>query len=125
MSLMQQGLLQAMSNLDAFESDGISARFVFPNEFIGFQGHFKDNPVLPGVCKIQAVVVMYEKFYNKIFRLTSVKQAKYFLPVTCRQEITIQCHSKLNSENSIEVKALVQRNEEKIAMLQLTIQAKP
>lgn len=123
MSLIRQGILGAMSGPEAFESEGISASFLFPKEFIGFQGHFENNPVLPGVCKIQAVIVMYEKFMNETFRLVEVTQAKYFLPVTAEQKITIQCHSKLNQEGLLIIKALVKKSEEKIAMLQLTIQA--
>ena len=122
MSLIQRGILEAMLNLEAFEKDGLSAGFLFPKEFMGFQGHFKSNPVLPGICKIQAVVAMYEKFHHRIFRLIEVSQAKFFLPVTCLQKIMIQCHSKKNLEDSLIVKALVKREEETTAMLQLILQ---
>ena len=122
MSLIQQGILQAMSGLENSEEDSLSASFVFPEEFAGFQGHFKGNPVLPGVCKIQAVIAMHEKFYAKNFRLKEVTQAKYFLPVTPHQKITVKCHSQLNPEGALVVKATVQREEEKIAMLQMIIQ---
>ena len=122
MSLIHQGILKAMSHLEAFENDGVSACFSFPEEFIGFQGHFKNNPVLPGICKIQAVVAMVAAFYRQSYRLTEVGQAKFFLPVTCNQKITIQCHPKLNPEGLMTLKALVKREEEKISLLQLTIQ---
>ena len=125
MSLIQQGILQAMFDLEAFGSDGVSAHFLFPKEFIGFQGHFHNNPVLPGICKIQAVVAMHEKFKQRTFRLAEVQQAKFFLPVSCQQKITIQCESKLNPEGHLSVRALVKRAEEKIAMLQLTLQVQP
>ncbi len=121
MSRMQQEIVQAMADLEAFEQDGVRARFSFPPEFIGFQGHFKNNPVLPGICKVQAVVAMAEKFYNKSFRLTEVTMAKYFAPVTCGQKITIQCHPKSNADGSTGMKALIKREEEKVAMLQLVM----
>ncbi len=123
MSLMQQGILAAMSDLEAFENDSIRAHFLFPKEFIGFQGHFESNSILPGICKILAVVGMYEKMNQKIFRLIEVAQAKYFLPVTCGQKITIECRAKGEEDGLIVVKASVKREEDKIALLQLTIQA--
>ena len=124
MSLIRQGILKSMSGLQPFEGDGISAEFIFPKDFVGFQGHFENNPILPGVCKIQAVIVMHEEFQHKTFRLIEVSQAKYFLPVTVDQKITLQCHSKLNPETGLTtVKVLVQKEKEKIAMLQLIIQA--
>lgn len=126
MSLIQRGILEAMSVPEPAEDNGLNAEFLFPKEFIGFQGHFENNPILPGICKIQAVIVMYEKFHNqKKFFLTEVMQAKYFLPVTCDQKITIQCHSKSNSEGRMTIKALIKRGEEKVSMLQLIIQAQP
>ncbi len=123
MSLMQQGILAAMSGLETFEDGGLRAHFFFPKEFIGFQGHFENNPILPGVCKVMAVVGMYEKMNQKVFRLIKVAQAKYFLPVTCGQKITIECRAKGEEDGLIVVKASVKREEEKIALLQLTIQA--
>ena len=122
MSLMQQGILQAMSGLENFEDGSLNASFIFPESFAGFQGHFEGNPVLPGVCKIQAVIAMHEKFYAKNFRLKEVAQAKYFLPVTPHQKITVKCSSKLNPEGALVVKATVQREEEKVALLQMIIQ---
>jgi 3-hydroxymyristoyl/3-hydroxydecanoyl-(acyl carrier protein) dehydratase len=123
MSLIQQGILQAMTDLEAFEADGFSACFSFPEEFAGFQGHFKNNPVLPGICKVHAVVAMTAAFHRQEYRLIEVSQAKFFLPVTCNQNITIQCHSKISGEGLRSVKALVKREEEKIALLQLTVRA--
>ena len=69
MSQMRQEIIDCMSGLTECDEQIISAQFVFPKEFIGFRGHFDNNPILPGICKISAVVVMLEKYYNKAFRL--------------------------------------------------------
>lgn len=122
MSRMQQEITQCMLGLEVSAENEVRARFSFPEGFIGFQGHFENNPVLPGICKIQAVVAMYEKARHQSFRLREVNLAKYFTPVTCGQEITVQCHSSTNEDGSTGIKAAIQREGGKVAMLQLVIE---
>lgn len=122
MSRMQREIVQAMSDLKLSEGPGLSAGFLFPKEFAGFQGHFESNPVLPGICKIQAVLAMYESFYRRPFRLKEVNTAKYLSPVTSGQPIVIECHSKEEASGILSVKAAVKREQEKVALLQLTIE---
>lgn len=60
------------------------AVFVFKKDFIGFKGHFVDNPVLPGVCKIQAVLSVFSKLNGRHPELKEITSAKFFsrfLPV--------------------------------------------
>ena len=120
MSPIQKEILKCMSDLKA-AGESLQARFSFPKEFVGFQGHFKDNPVLPGICKIQAVLAMYESFYNKPFRLSEVSLAKYFLPVTFDETVTVQCDLK-SPEGLFSIKAALHRDEAKVAMLQLVLE---
>jgi|SRR3989338_5265250 len=120
MSRIQQGILNAMSEMNVAEDGELSAQFLFSKEFVGFQGHFKNNPILPGICKIQAALTLCEKARAQKLRLAEVTQAKFFLPVTCDQKISLHCRAKLTPEGALSVRALVKRNEEKIAMLQLT-----
>jgi 3-hydroxymyristoyl/3-hydroxydecanoyl-(acyl carrier protein) dehydratase len=48
-----------MSGL-AREGSSLSSRFTFPPEFIGFQGHFPDKKILPGV-QVQCALSLIEK----------------------------------------------------------------
>ncbi len=49
--------IQALLRSVAFRPDGsLTAEIEFPGTFIGFQGHFPDRPVLPGVCKVLCVL---------------------------------------------------------------------
>lgn len=54
MNIIMQEIKQYMSDITEKDSNNVSARFLFPEEFIGFQGHFPEKAVLPGFCKIQA-----------------------------------------------------------------------
>jgi len=63
-------------------NDGaLLGRFVFPPEYSGFNGHFSGNPVLPGVCMVQAVIVMQEAWSHQRVKLGSVVSAKWCAPV--------------------------------------------
>ncbi len=121
MSRIHREIGQCMSGLET-ENGQMTAKFLFPSEFVGFQGHFEKNPVLPGVCKIQAVLVMHEKMHGGNFRLKEVNQAKYFMPVSAGQEITVRCESKPVESGLFRVKAIVEKDSAKVAMLQVVIE---
>lgn len=101
------------------QGDGASAAFVFPEHFTGFQGHFEGNPVLPGICKIQAAQAVMEEALGVPLRLKEVAQAKYMAPVTCGQEIRVSCTPSPSQGNGVGVRAVVMLGETKAALLQL------
>ncbi len=68
-----------------------SARLSFPPDFIGFQGHFPGNPILPGVCLIETVLGVLESAYGKPLRLKKIANAKFLEPVRPGQVIAIDC----------------------------------
>jgi len=121
-SQMSQEIIDCMSGLTECDEQILSAQFVFPKEFIGFQGHFDNNPILPGICKIRAVVVMCEKHYNKAFRLKEVVSAKYVAPVTYAQKITVVCNLTTNKSGSVNVQAVIEDEGKKVAMLKLYLE---
>lgn len=125
MSAVQQEIMNSMSAVKSLEDHGIQAAFKFEKNFLGFQGHFENHPILPGICKIQAVLAMYEKFYGRSFRLKEAVVAKYLSTVTAEEEITIRCVSKSDQEDTFQVKAVIERRSEKVAQLQLVIERQP
>jgi len=122
MSQMRQEIIDCMSGLTECDEQIISAQFVFPKEFIGFRGHFDNNPILPGICKISAVVVMLEKYYNKAFRLKEVVTAKYVAPVTYAQKITFVCNLTTNKSGGVNVQVVIEDEEKKVATLKLYLE---
>ncbi|WP_186441035.1 hypothetical protein [Desulfamplus magnetovallimortis] len=65
------------------------ARLVFDDEFIGFQGHFPGQPVLPGIVMIQTLQLMCEKITGKNARLQSIKDSRFMVPVFPNQLVTL------------------------------------
>ena len=122
MSIIFQEIEKCMSNLTQ-DSDGkITARFVFPPEFIGFKGHFPNRPVLPGVCNIQAVTAIFKALRKREVKLREIVLAKFFTPVSPDQELFFECRSTKEESNQSLVKVLVVNGDgKKIAKLQLKL----
>jgi len=119
-SMLMQQINESMQELMESE-EGIKARFIFSPEFAGFKGHFPDKPILPGVCKIQAVIAMLENFYGNKICLTQILLAKFIAPVSANQEIIITSTKPGEISNEIKVKASVTSGDKKIAEMQLKL----
>ena len=119
MNRLRRQIKQRMYDLNGNASGKISARFIFPEEFIGFQGHFPGRPVLPGVCQIQAVMVILEAWNNRSVRLQEIVQAKFFNRVSGGDELFFECQQRRGPRAELLVKASVTGGEIKIAEFQL------
>jgi len=121
MSKLRQEIKSSMQAMEQVSDFKTSARFSFPKKFIGFKGHFPNKPILPGVCKIQAALLVLEERKHKNVRLAEIILAKFFAPVTFNQELIfdLEEHPKNNSESTVTVKVSCQ--DKKIAELQLRV----
>jgi 3-hydroxyacyl-[acyl-carrier-protein] dehydratase len=105
------------------ESDGtLTTQFIFPEDFIGFQGHFPSGKLLPGVCQIQCVTASLEKLKNKKLIIEEIVLAKFFSPVFPLEELNCVFRDintiKGNSEIFI-VKASVSKGDVKASEIKL------
>jgi 3-hydroxyacyl-[acyl-carrier-protein] dehydratase len=57
------------------------AYIFFPSDFIGFKGHFPDNPILPGICLVKALLVKLMIWKETSIRLKEMNSVKFFSPV--------------------------------------------
>ena len=121
MSKLRQEIKSSMQAIEQVSDLKTSARFCFPKKFIGFKGHFPNKPILPGVCKIQAALLVLEERKHKNVRLAKIILAKFFSPVTFNQELvfSLEEHPKDNVESTVTVKVSCQ--DKKIAELQLKV----
>ena len=87
MNILKKEIKSCMSVPVEEVAEGVVARFSFPETFTGFKGHFPDSPVLPGVCKIQALIVVAEFIHERKFEMQEVKAAKFFSSVSCNEEV--------------------------------------
>ena len=94
MSIIKREIEQCMTGLEAVVIQGLpalNARFTFPEDFIGFQGHFPGNKILPGVCQIQCALTMLEKWKNRDVILKEIVHAKFFSTVVPSEEFACVC----------------------------------
>jgi len=88
--------MYALGLLNKFEviKPGSEARAeaVFDKNSPVFNGHFPDNPILPGVLQMALVMETAQKLLCTQLEITEVKQSKFRTPVTPgdRVEITVE-----------------------------------
>ena len=103
------------------DGKGLTAHFCFSKEFSGFKGHFPGKPVLPGVCKIQAILCMLEEATHQTPSLKEVVSVKFFTPVTCNEEIVCSVRRVSEGSQEMRISSLVTKKDKKIAEIQLKV----
>jgi len=106
----------------AVDADGRrSAVFLFQPDFIGFQGHFPDRAVLPGICKILATLILCEACGAVAYRLQEVRSAKFMAPVGCGEEVRVDCRMAPEDDGGTRVHAKFRRGQDVVARLELRV----
>ena len=121
MNRLRTEIRACMSGLQDGGEGRYTATFRFGDDFIGFKGHFADRAVLPGVCKIQAALVMSEMLGTAPVRLHEVVMAKFFSPVESGDELCFECRETESDDGLNRLKILVTREGERVARMELLI----
>jgi 3-hydroxyacyl-[acyl-carrier-protein] dehydratase len=120
MSMIKKDIARCMQGLTGIDENTLTARFIFPEDFVGFRGHFPSKKVLPGVCHIQCATLMFETFRKKPLTLKEIIQAKYISPVLPSEEIVCQCSISAEGDEMI-LKADISRDGRKVSELKLRV----
>ena len=120
MSRLRKEIKSSMTELRD-NGQELTAHFCFSQEFIGFKGHFPGKPVLPGVCKIQAVLCMLEESTRKMPQLKEIISAKFFNPVTCNEEVVCTVRQESEGSEETRVLALITNGDKKISEIKLKV----
>ena len=120
MSIIKRDIDRCMTVFNPGDGKTVTASFAFPEDFVGFQGHFPANKVLPGVCHIQCVTLMFEKSKERPVRLKEIIQAKYIAPVLPTEELVCVCNSTQEGGDFI-LKATISRDSHKVSELKLRV----
>lgn len=65
--------------------------YLFTDQFAGFAGHFPEQPILPAIVEILAVVLLVGEQTGYRQRLVAVEDAKFLNPVRPNQELLVRC----------------------------------
>lgn len=99
----------------------LTAHFVFPEDFIGFQGHFPGNKILPGICQIQCIIIMLERWKKKRVMLKEIVLAKFLSSVFPSEELTCVCKDIADTSGDFILKASCSKGSQKISELKLRV----
>ena len=103
-------------------SDSIlTSSFMFPAEFIGFQGHFPEKKVLPGACQIQCAISTIEKAVEKHVVLKEIILAKYIAPVFPGDNVICTLSGVPDTGTEVIYKARITKGTEKVTDLKLRV----
>lgn len=67
----------AIKAIKVLDDGSVGATVIFPREFTGFQGHFENRPILPGICQLELVKEIVERAYKYKLHLLKVKNIKF------------------------------------------------
>jgi len=109
-----------MTNTGFFDQ-ALTAHFIFPDDFIGFQGHFPSKKLLPGVCQIQCITCMLEQWKRRSVALREIVYAKFFTPVLPQEELVCECRDIHHTDEGCTVKAFISKGTQKVAEMKLRV----
>jgi 3-hydroxymyristoyl/3-hydroxydecanoyl-(acyl carrier protein) dehydratase len=100
----------------------VTSSFMFPAEFIGFQGHFPTQMVLPGACQIQCALSTIEQSLKQRVALKEILLAKFMAPVYPEDRVTCTVSGAADGDNgSVIYKARFTKGTEKVSDLKLRV----
>lgn len=95
MNRIAQETVQARLGEIVGNADGsFEGRYLFPESFAGFAGHFPGFPILPAVVQIRAAVALVAEVKGLGQRLVAVQDAKFLNTVHPGQELTVSCRTR-------------------------------
>ena len=121
MTRLARQIRECMSDLGRADDGTLTARFAFPAEFLGFQGHFPGRPILPAVCEIQGAVAMLEAWENRRVELQEIVLAKFSAPVTCEEQLVYECSVTRETRGGAMVRATVAKQGGAVAKFTLRV----
>ena len=82
--------IKACANKPAFETDrGWEKTYTFGPDFLGFQGHFPGNPIMPAILQIMIAREAVTGQIGYECNVLSINRAKYMKIVTSDTEVTV------------------------------------
>jgi len=118
---MKKAVEHCMSGFEATENGEFSASFIFPEDFIGFQGHFPGSRILPGICQIQCALCILEKWHGKKAVIREIISAKFFQPVLPSEELICRAGNSPEGSGDVVLKASFSREGKKVSEMKLRV----
>jgi 3-hydroxyacyl-[acyl-carrier-protein] dehydratase len=121
MNRLRQELRRHLAVAPGGSPDAFVATLTIPADLEILAGHFPGNPVLPGVCLLQLVLVAAEMHFSRgPLRLLQVGSAKFLAPVLPEQAVTIDGQCTPAENGRLAIRATVTAAGRRAAVISLT-----
>jgi len=100
MSKLEQEISAAGSAIHVTEND-FSKSYIFPSNFIGFDGHFPDNPILPAVVQLMAGTIAATEAIGNSFSVDTISRAKFVRPICPDETLAIAGTLRLKGDKTL------------------------
>ena len=93
---IEQALMESLTEytVDRGEDMSVNGTFVFQPDFPCFQGHFPDQPILPGIIQMAAVRSLAIKALNRQLVPTATGRIKFRGFIQPKEQISINVNLK-------------------------------
>lgn len=82
----------AMGQIERLDAHTVKKIYRFGESFVGFEGHFPEDPVLPAFVQILMGLSLVAEVFPGGHELRGVTGAKFHLPIRPNVEIQVECH---------------------------------
>jgi 3-hydroxyacyl-[acyl-carrier-protein] dehydratase len=90
-----------------------------PPDFIGFAGHFPDNPLLPAFVQIRIAQTLIETALSRPLRAAAVSQSKFLRPIRPNETMTFTIRLPAETRSAFQAAIQVFVGHEKAATFRL------
>ena len=98
-------LRSRMAGVQRTEEGRYSCSIDFDPAFRGFEGHFPGNPIVPGVCLIEAGRVFAEEVLKRALTTRSVTQCRFRRPVFAGERAELKIKLEEEAEDLWKIQA--------------------
>lgn len=122
MNQVAKEILNSIVSIQDIDSSSFVSRIKFLESFVGFKGHFTDQPVLPAICMFEMVKCLLNKKNGCVFGIQEVILAKFYNVISVREYVDIKIEELKELENCTYIyKVEITRGDIKKAVLKLKV----
>lgn len=105
---MYREISDSIISAEKQDNNIITGHISFRKDFIGFNGHFDEKPVLSGICILEMIKCFLEKTLKSKFKFKEIVLAKFYNIITAEVPIEININiAEMNKGDRRAVKVLI------------------
>ena len=121
MNQVEKEILESIISIDKENETTINAKVKFSEDFIGFNGHFIEQPVLPVICILELIKCILQKYLKHKLMITEIVSAKFFNIIAGKETVDVAITMEENKGLEILVKASINRSYMKKTLMKLRL----